>query len=71
LVFRSTNAYVAHLSRRIFEESGLYPHTNVGVMDEDDFELLRPVTLSMGLMLETTADVPAHRNSREGPGGED
>ena len=56
LGFRSTNAYVAHLSRRIFEESGLYPHTNVGVMDEDDFELLRPVTLSMGLMLESASE---------------
>lgn len=54
--FDSTNAYVAHLAERIYEESGLYPHTNVGVMDEDDFELLRPVTLSMGLMLESASE---------------
>ena len=54
--FQSTSAYVAHLARRIYETSGLYPHTNVGVMDEDDFELLRPVTLSMGLMLESASE---------------
>jgi len=56
LGFRSTNAYVAHLSRRIFEESGLYPHVNVGVMDEEDFELLSPTSLSMGLMLENASE---------------
>ena len=54
--FHSTNAYVAHLSRRIFEESGLYPHVNVGVMDEEDFELLSPTSLSMGLMLENASE---------------
>jgi FO synthase len=56
LGFRSTNTYVAHLSRRIFEETGLYPHVNVGVMDEEDFELLEPVALSMGLMLENASE---------------
>lgn len=53
--FSSTSAYVAHLARRIYETSGLYPHTNVGVMDNNDFELLEPVALSMGLMLENTS----------------
>ena len=42
---------------------GLLPHTNAGILTADEMEMLRPVTASMGLMLETTAIVPAHRNS--------
>ena len=56
LSFRSTTAYLAHLSRRIFEVSGLYPHVNAGVMDIDDLRLLSPASLSMGLMLENVSD---------------
>ena len=42
---------------------GLLPHTNAGILTADEMEMLRPVTASMGLMLETTAIVPAHANS--------
>jgi FO synthase subunit 1 len=41
----------------------LLPHTNAGILTADEMEMLRPVTASMGLMLETTAVVPAHANS--------
>lgn len=43
-------------------EFGLLPHTNAGVMTEDELRYLQDVNASMGLMLETTADIPAHRN---------
>jgi 7,8-didemethyl-8-hydroxy-5-deazariboflavin synthase len=43
--------------------AGLLPHTNAGVLTEEELEYLKPVNASMGLMLETTADLPAHRNS--------
>ncbi|MDR2854920.1 MAG: 7,8-didemethyl-8-hydroxy-5-deazariboflavin synthase subunit CofG [Methanomicrobiales archaeon] len=42
---------------------GLLPHTNAGILTADEMEMLRPVTASMGLMLETTAVIPAHANS--------
>jgi FO synthase subunit 1 len=42
---------------------GLLPHTNAGILSYDELEYLRPVNASMGLMLETTAEVPAHRRS--------
>jgi FO synthase subunit 1 len=42
---------------------GLLPHTNAGVLSYDEMDRLREVNASMGLMLETTADLPAHRNS--------
>jgi len=44
-------------------ETGLLPHTNAGIMTAEELEYLKPVNASMGLMLETTAKIPAHRNS--------
>ncbi|HIE32129.1 MAG TPA: 7,8-didemethyl-8-hydroxy-5-deazariboflavin synthase subunit CofG [Methanosarcinales archaeon] len=41
-------------------EYGLLPHSNPGVMDFRDIKRLKPLNASMGLMLETTADLPAH-----------
>jgi FO synthase subunit 1 len=43
---------------------GVLPHTNAGIMSIEEMERLRPVNASMGLMLETTARVPAHRGSK-------
>lgn len=42
---------------------GLLPHTNAGIINEEQMRKLRTVNASMGLMLETTADVPAHAQS--------
>lgn len=42
---------------------GLLPHTNAGVLTYEELEQLRCVNASMGLMLETTAEVPAHKKS--------
>ena len=45
-------------------ESGLLPHSNPGDLTEAAFRRLKPVNASMGVMLETTADVDAHSGSR-------
>ncbi|MDI9632509.1 MAG: 7,8-didemethyl-8-hydroxy-5-deazariboflavin synthase subunit CofG [Methanolinea sp.] len=42
---------------------GLLPHTNAGILTLEEMEWLSGVNASMGLMLETTARVPAHENS--------
>ena len=42
---------------------GLLPHTNVGILTYEELDRLREVNASMGLMLETTAEVAAHRHS--------
>lgn len=42
---------------------GLLPHTNAGILTMEELERLSEVNASMGLMLETTARVDAHRNS--------
>ena len=43
---------------------GLLPHTNAGILTMDEMERLHAVNASMGLMLETTARIPAHATSK-------
>jgi len=42
---------------------GLLPHSNLGVLSTEELKALRDVNASMGLMLETTAELEAHRRS--------
>lgn len=52
---RNTIEYVERASR-ISLEKGLLPHSNPGIMTADDLALLRPVNVSLGMMLETTSE---------------
>src|SRR5690606_17677994 len=52
----STISYLAQVARRVHEATGLLPHVNPGVMSLADLELLRPVSVSAGLMLESVAE---------------
>jgi FO synthase len=53
--YDDTIAYVRAVSIRVLEETGLLPHLNPGVLTWTDFQRLKPVAPSMGMMLETTA----------------
>ncbi|KTS04596.1 7,8-didemethyl-8-hydroxy-5-deazariboflavin synthase CofG [Microbacterium testaceum] len=53
--FASTIDYVAHIARLITAETGMLVHANPGVMHPDELSTLRPVSPSMGMMLETTS----------------
>ncbi|MFN2340370.1 MAG: 7,8-didemethyl-8-hydroxy-5-deazariboflavin synthase subunit CofG [Halanaerobium sp.] len=44
-------------------KQGLLPHTNVGVLSKEKLKKLARYNASLGLMLETTADVEAHKLS--------
>jgi FO synthase len=57
----STIEYLARAARLVLDETGLLPHLNPGVLTRADFELLRPVSASMGMMLETVSDRLAER----------
>ncbi|NNF69886.1 MAG: 7,8-didemethyl-8-hydroxy-5-deazariboflavin synthase CofG [Acidimicrobiia bacterium] len=48
----TTMEYVAKMARLVVEETSLFPHANPGVMSLEDVATLRPVSPSMGLMLE-------------------
>jgi len=45
-------------------DEGLLPHSNPGDLTQSEFRRLRAVNSSMGVMLETTAEVDAHAGSR-------
>jgi FO synthase subunit 1 len=45
-------------------ECAVLPHTNAGILTYDEMERLHAVNASMGLMLETTAKIPAHATSK-------
>ncbi|MGP3984271.1 bifunctional FO biosynthesis protein CofGH [Streptomyces sp. KR80] len=54
--YDDTIAYVRAMAIRILEETGLLPHLNPGALSWTDFQRLKPVAPSMGMMLETTAE---------------
>ncbi len=52
----TTISYLVEMCRAVRDETGLLPHVNAGVMSRADMLALRPVSASMGLMLETISD---------------
>jgi len=56
LGFATTLEYVEHLAEHVFNETGLLPHINAGVMTPDEMERLKRVSISQGLMLESTSE---------------
>lgn len=53
--YDSALAYVRAMAIRVLEETGLLPHLNPGVMSWEEMNRLKPVSPSMGMMLETTS----------------
>src|SRR4051812_4861825 len=53
--YDDTLAYLRAMAIAVLEETGLLPHLNPGVLTWQDFQRLKPVAPSMGMMLETTA----------------
>jgi FO synthase len=51
----STLSYLREVAGAVMSRTGLLPHINAGVMDAEAFAALRPVSASMGLMLESTS----------------
>src|SRR5215467_13429086 len=54
--YDDTLSYVRAMAIRVLEETGLLPHLNPGVLSWQDFQRLKPVAPSMGMMLETTSN---------------
>ncbi len=60
--YPSTVDYVKVLCEKAID-IGILPHTNAGILNYIELEELKPLNASMGLMLETTADLIAHTDS--------
>jgi FO synthase len=52
----TTLSYLAAAARVVFEETGLLPHLNPGLLEEADVAALRRVSVSQGLMLESASE---------------
>jgi FO synthase len=53
--YESTIAYLEAMCELVLRETGLLPHVNPGVMTRAEVERLRRVSVSQGLMLESSA----------------
>jgi FO synthase len=53
--YPSTAAYLVEACR-VAVEAGMLPHTNAGLLTQEQMAALRPWNASMGLMLETTSE---------------
>ena len=49
----TTLSYLRAMALLVFEETGLLPHLNPGIMDESELASLREVSVSQGIMLES------------------
>lgn len=61
--FQSTVEYLIAAATAVHTETGLLPHANAGSLTVDEFRALREVAPSQGIMLETLAEVEAHRGA--------
>jgi FO synthase len=60
----STLDYLRHAAGLVLRETGLLPHLNPGLLGAAEIARLRPVSASMGLMLETASE---RLSARGGP----
>ena len=60
----STVEYLERAARAVLDETGLLPHLNPGVLSAAELAALRPVSASMGMMLETSS---VRLSARGGP----
>jgi FO synthase subunit 1 len=61
LGYSSTLEYLLFLCETAID-IGILPHMNAGIMTRPELEALKPLNASMGLMLESTATLDAHKD---------
>jgi 7,8-didemethyl-8-hydroxy-5-deazariboflavin synthase CofH subunit/7,8-didemethyl-8-hydroxy-5-deazariboflavin synthase CofG subunit len=61
--YHSTVDYVASAAQMVLEGTGLLPHANAGALFAPELAQLRTVAASQGMMLESLAELTAHRLS--------
>ena len=71
----TTLSYLAEMAGLVLRETGLLPHLNPGVMTRPDIDMLRKVSASQGIMLESASERLRRRGgapfrlARQRPGG--
>lgn len=52
----TTLSYLAEMAELVWRETGLLPHVNPGLLTDEDLPSLRRVSVSQGIMLESTSE---------------
>lgn len=52
----TTLSYLQSMAKLVFEETGLLPHLNPGLLEAEDLAALRSVSVSQGIMLESISE---------------
>ena len=55
LGYESMTHYLADMCALVLKETSLLPHVNAGTLSDDEIDMLKPVSASMGMMLETVS----------------
>lgn len=55
LGYNTTLDYLHAMAKLVYEETGLLPHLNPGVMNAEELAMLRGVSVSIGIMLESVS----------------
>ncbi len=62
--YASTVDYLAQMSKLVVDETGLLPHANAGALTADELAVLREVSASQGMMIESVnPNLTAHRSA--------
>ena len=62
--YDSTVHYVHDMAKLVLDETGLLPHANAGALYRDELDMLRAVSPSQGMMVETLRDdLACHRGA--------
>ena len=63
--YDSTVHYLHDMAALVLKETGLLPHANAGALYRDELEMLRKVSPSQGMMIESLrADLDCHRGAQ-------
>jgi len=54
--YSSTVDYLVDTAKAVIDETGLLPHINAGCLNSEEMRRLKPVSASMGLMLESASE---------------
>ncbi len=55
LGYKTTNDYLRAMCELVLAETRLLPHVNAGTLTDAEIDMLKPVSASMGMMLETVS----------------
>ena len=63
LGYKRLTDYLRDMCEQVLEYTGLLPHAKAGTLSEEEIHMLKPVTASMGMMLENVSKRLTHKGN--------